>query len=155
MLIKYSQNENLFVFVFNSTEVRTETLTIFCVMLPLLVDTWPDFGLFSMFRVVRPYMRIHVFWDIFWSPEWSLELFWAIYRHKNRHGYSAIKKLLLRNVTYIRVNCYQYHKLLNSILFYFYSCPYDEQTSKPAFHSWIILKTRLSQITFTIVYHIY
>ena len=51
MLIKYSQNYNLFVFVFNSTKVRTETLTIFCVMIPLLVDTWPDFGLF---RVVRP-----------------------------------------------------------------------------------------------------
>ena len=51
MLIKYSQNYNLFVFVINSTEVRTETLTIFCVMIPLLVDTWPDFGLF---RVVRP-----------------------------------------------------------------------------------------------------
>ena len=45
VLIKYSQNYNLFVFVFNSTEVRAETLTIFCVMIPLLVDTWPDFGL--------------------------------------------------------------------------------------------------------------
>ena len=56
MLIKYSQNYNLFVFVFNSTEVRTETLTIFCVMIPLLVDTWPDFGLF---RVVRPYKDIN------------------------------------------------------------------------------------------------
>ena len=55
MLNKYSQNYNLFVFVFNSTEVRTETLTIFCVMIPLLVDTWPDFGLF---RVVRPYKDI-------------------------------------------------------------------------------------------------
>ena len=54
MLIKYSQNYNLFVFVFNSTEVETETLTIFCVMIPLLVDTWPDFGLF---RVVRPYIQ--------------------------------------------------------------------------------------------------
>ena len=43
----------MFVFVFNSTEVRTETLTKFCVMSPLLVDTWPDFGLF---RVVRPCM---------------------------------------------------------------------------------------------------
>ena len=53
MLIKYSQNYNLFVFVFNSTEVRTETLTKFCVMSPLLVDTWPDFGLF---RVARPYI---------------------------------------------------------------------------------------------------
>ena len=62
MLIKYSQNYNLFVFVFNSTEVRTETLTIFCVMIPLLVDTWPDFGLF---RVVRPYMRIYVFLGYF------------------------------------------------------------------------------------------
>ena len=69
VLIKYSQNYNLFVFVFNSTEVRTETLTIFCVMIPLLVDTWPDFGLF---RVVRPYMRIYVFWDIFCWPRMKL-----------------------------------------------------------------------------------
>ena len=69
MLIKYSQNYNLFVFVFNSTEVRTETLTIFCVMIPLLVDTWPDFGLF---RVVRPYMRMYVLWDIFCWPRMKL-----------------------------------------------------------------------------------
>ena len=67
MLIKYSQNYNLFVFVFNSTEVRTETLTIFCVMIPLLAETWPDFGLFRV--VVRPYMRIYVFWDIFCGQE--------------------------------------------------------------------------------------
>ena len=51
--VKYSQNCNLFVFFFNSTEVKTETLTVFCVMIPLLVDTWSDLGLF---RVVRPYM---------------------------------------------------------------------------------------------------
>ena len=69
MLIKYSQNYNLFVFVFNSTEVRTETLTIFCVMIPLLADTWPDFGLF---RVVRTYMRIYVFGDIFCWPRMKL-----------------------------------------------------------------------------------
>ena len=72
VLIKYSQNYNLFVFVFNSTEVRTETLTIFCVMIPLLVDTWPDFGLF---RVVRPYMKIYVFWDIFCWPRMKL---WSV-----------------------------------------------------------------------------
>ena len=65
-LLNIHKNYNLFVFVFNSTEVRTETLTIFCVMIPLLVDTWPDFGLF---RVVRPYMRIYVFWDIFCGQE--------------------------------------------------------------------------------------
>ena len=69
MLIKYSQNYNLFVFVFNSTEVRTGTLAIFCVMIPLLVDTWPHLGLF---RVVRPYMRIYVFWDIFCWPRMKL-----------------------------------------------------------------------------------
>ena len=69
MLNKYSQNYNLFVFVFNSTEVRTETLAIFCVMIPLLVDTWPDFG---FFRVVRPYMRIYVFWVIFCWPRIKL-----------------------------------------------------------------------------------
>ena len=39
-------------YLFLIQQVRTETLTIFCVMIPLLVDTWPDFGLF---RVVRPY----------------------------------------------------------------------------------------------------
>ena len=50
MLIKYSKNYSLFVFFLNSTEVRTETLKIFCVMIPLFVDTWPDFGLV---RVVR------------------------------------------------------------------------------------------------------
>ena len=52
MFIKYSQKYSLFIYFFNSTEVRTEALKIFCVMIPLLVDTWPDFALF---RVVRPY----------------------------------------------------------------------------------------------------
>ena len=33
----------LYIF-FNSTEVRTEAFKIFCVMIPLLVDTWPDLG---------------------------------------------------------------------------------------------------------------
>ena len=42
----------LYIF-FNSTEVRTEALKIFCVKIPLLVDTWPDFALFM---VVRPYV---------------------------------------------------------------------------------------------------
>ena len=51
---------------FNSTEVRTETLTIFCVMIPLLVYTWPDFGIF---RVVRPYIRIYVFGIFSFDPE--------------------------------------------------------------------------------------
>ena len=62
MLIEYAKKYNLFVFVFNSTEVRTETLTIFCVMISLLVDTLPDFGLL---RVVRPYVN---------SVMWILEM---------------------------------------------------------------------------------
>ena len=52
MFIKYSQNYSVFIYFFKSTEVRTEALKIFCVMIPLLVDTWPDFALF---RVVGPY----------------------------------------------------------------------------------------------------
>ena len=52
MLIKYSQNYNFFVFYFVSMEVGTAALKIFCVMIPSLVDTSLDFGLF---RVVRPY----------------------------------------------------------------------------------------------------
>ena len=51
MFNKYSQNYNLFIYIFNLTEVRTEALEIFYVMIPLVVDTWPDFALF---RVVRP-----------------------------------------------------------------------------------------------------
>ena len=62
MFIKYSHNYSLFIYFFNSTEVRAEALKIFCVMIPLLVDTWPDFALF---RVVRPYIRIYVFLFLF------------------------------------------------------------------------------------------
>ena len=62
MFIKYSQNYSLFIYFLNSTEVRREALKIFCVMIHLLVDTWPDFALF---RVVRPYIRIYVFWSFF------------------------------------------------------------------------------------------
>ena len=51
MLIKYSQNYNLFVFVFNSTEVGIAASKIFCVMIPSLVYTCCDIGLF---RVVKP-----------------------------------------------------------------------------------------------------
>ena len=46
MFVKYAQNYSLFIYFFNSTEVRTEALEIFCVMIPLLVDTWPVFALF-------------------------------------------------------------------------------------------------------------
>ena len=52
VLIKYSQKCNFFVFVFNLTEVETAALKIFCVMIPSLVYTCRDFGLF---REVRPY----------------------------------------------------------------------------------------------------
>ena len=55
MLIKYSQNYNLFVFYFVSIEVGTAASKIFCVMIPSLVDTSLDFGLF---RVVRSYVEI-------------------------------------------------------------------------------------------------
>ena len=56
----------LYIFL-NSPEVRTEALKIFCVMIHLLVDTWPDFALF---RVVRPYIRIYVFFCSFsFGPE--------------------------------------------------------------------------------------
>ena len=55
VLIKYSQKYNFFVFVFNLTEVETAALKIFCVMIPSLVYTCRDFGLF---RVVRPYVCI-------------------------------------------------------------------------------------------------
>ena len=53
MLIKYSQNYNFPVFYFVSLEAGTVAFKIFCVMIPSLVDTSLDFGLF---RVVRPYV---------------------------------------------------------------------------------------------------
>ena len=56
MLIKYSQNFNFVgLFYLVSIEVGTAALKIFCVMIPSLVDTSLDFGLF---RVVRPYVKI-------------------------------------------------------------------------------------------------
>ena len=51
MLIKYLQKYNLSVFYFLPLEVATAALKRFCVMIPSLVDTSLDFGLF---RVVRP-----------------------------------------------------------------------------------------------------
>ena len=51
MLIKFSQKYNFSVFYFVPLEVATAALKIFCVMIPSLVDTSLDFGLF---RVVRP-----------------------------------------------------------------------------------------------------
>ena len=53
--MKYSQNYYFFIFYFVSIEVGTAALKIFCVMIPSLVDTSLDFGLF---RVVRPYSKI-------------------------------------------------------------------------------------------------
>ena len=55
MLIKYSQNYDFYIFYFFSLEVGTAALELFCVMIPSLVDTSMDFGLF---RVVRPYVEI-------------------------------------------------------------------------------------------------
>ena len=46
---------NFSVFCFVSLEVATAALKIFCVMIPSLVDTSADFGLF---RVVRPYQLL-------------------------------------------------------------------------------------------------
>ena len=52
MLIKYSQNYDFYIFYFVSLEVGTAAFKIFRVMIPSLVDTSLDFGLF---RVVRTY----------------------------------------------------------------------------------------------------
>ena len=51
VLIKYPRKYNFFVFVFNSMEVETAALKLFCVMIPSSVYTCRDLGLF---RVVRP-----------------------------------------------------------------------------------------------------
>ena len=49
-----------------------KTLKIFCVMIPLLVDTSPDFALF---RVVRPYVIIFTLYnDILMLVEGTLML---------------------------------------------------------------------------------
>ena len=65
MLNKYSQNYNLPVFYFVSLEAGTVAFKIFCVMIPSLVDTSLDFGLFM---VVRPYLEIYIYFFIFfWS----------------------------------------------------------------------------------------
>ena len=52
----FKDQTNFFLFVFNSTEVETATLEIFCVMIPSLVYTCCDFDLF---RVVRPYVSYY------------------------------------------------------------------------------------------------
>ena len=62
MLIKYSQKYNFFVFVSNTTEVETAALKIFCVMIPSLVYTCRDFGLFRVVRphyITLPYITLH------------------------------------------------------------------------------------------------
>ena len=53
MLIKYSQDYNFSVFYFVSLEVATAALKIFCVVIPSLVYTCRDFGLFGKF--IRAY----------------------------------------------------------------------------------------------------
>ena len=52
MFITYSQKYNFPVFYFVPPEVAIAALKIYCVMIPSLVNTSFDFGLF---RVVRPY----------------------------------------------------------------------------------------------------
>ena len=68
VLIKYSQKYNFFVFVFNLTEVETAALKIFCVMIPSLVYTCRDFGLF---RVVRPYIYRNVYVVVNFFSAWD------------------------------------------------------------------------------------
>ena len=55
VLIKYSQNYDFYIFYFVPLEVGTAALKIFCLVIPSLVDTSLDFGLF---RGVRPYSDI-------------------------------------------------------------------------------------------------
>ena len=94
VLNKYSQKYNFFVFVFNSTEVETATLKIFCVIIPSLVYTCRDFGLF---RVVRPYLSFRLSYlsdlsgliKVFWTKEynakhhytvkWFFRGFWSVF----------------------------------------------------------------------------
>ena len=64
MLIKYSQNYNFPVFYFVSLEAGTVAFNIFRVMIPLLVDTSLDFGLF---RVVRPHVVNLLTFKIFFN----------------------------------------------------------------------------------------
>ena len=54
-LLNIHRNITSLYFFFNSTEVETAALKIFCVMIPSLVYTCRDFGLF---RVVRPYIEM-------------------------------------------------------------------------------------------------
>ena len=54
MLIKYSQIYNFPVFHFVSLEAGTAAFKLFCVMIPSLVDTSLDFGLFRVVRHCRP-----------------------------------------------------------------------------------------------------
>ena len=53
---------------------------------------------------------------------------------------------------YIRVNCFYYYALSNSLYLIFYLLPYDSQITNQVFHPWIILKTRPSQISFRLSY---
>ena len=55
VFIKYSQNYSLFIIFFNSTEVRTEALKIFRVVI-------------SLFRVVRPYIGFQGLWGYWHCP---------------------------------------------------------------------------------------
>ena len=53
---------------------------------------------------------------------------------------------------YFRVNCFYYYALSNSLYLIFYLLPYDSQITNQVFYLWIILKTRLSQISFRLSY---
>ena len=53
---------------------------------------------------------------------------------------------------YIRVDCFYYYALSNSLYLIFYLLPYDSQITNQVFHPWIILKTRPSQISFRLSY---
>ena len=119
VLIKYSQNYHLFIFVFNSTEVRTETLTILCVLIPLLVDTWPEFGLFRVKtenRCTGITLKNH--WCYEKEPHfcecrnslksWIKILFPPLYRHKK-------SPWLLCNSKIVVEKCHIYYSRLLSV----------------------------------------
>ena len=56
MLIEYSHNFSVFYFV--SQKVRTAALKILCVMIPSLVDTSSDFGLFGIVILIKLLLQL-------------------------------------------------------------------------------------------------
>ena len=71
---------------------------------------------------------------------------------KSCHGYFLFKKLLMKEDIYIRVNCFYYYALSNSLYLIFHLLPSDSKITNQVFHPWNILKTRPSQISFRLSY---